>query len=106
MVQIMDINALEKMLARGQDSAMLRLTLGKAYTRSGEKDTAVHHLREAVRLDPDYSAAWKELGRVLAKTGCDEEALKTYRQGLEVAERRGDMQVVRELKVFIRRLER
>lgn len=85
---------------------MLRLTLGNAYLREGEQETALHHLREAVRLDPDYSAAWKGLGRLLAETGGREEALEIYRRGLEVAERQGDMQVVRELKVFIRRLER
>lgn len=102
----MDIDALEKMLARGQDSAMLRLTLGNAYQCRGERETALRHLREAVRLDPNYSAAWKGLGRLLAETGRHEEALETYRRGLAVAERQGDMQVVRELRVFIRRLER
>lgn len=101
----MDIDALEKLLERGQDSAMLRLALGNAYQRRGERETAMRHLREAVRLDPDYSAAWKGLGRLLAEAGCCEEALETYRRGLEVAERRGDMQVVRELQVFIRRLK-
>ncbi|MDN5869685.1 MAG: tetratricopeptide repeat protein [Nitrococcus sp.] len=102
----MDIDALEKMLARGQDNALLRLTLGNAYMRRGEREIALDHLRQAVRLDPDYSAAWKALGRALADSGCREEALEAYRRGLEVAERRGDMQVVRELRVFIRRLER
>ncbi len=102
----MDIDALEKMLTSGQNSAMLRLTLGNAYLRRGDRETALHHFREAVRLDPNYSAAWKGLGRLLAETGCHEEALETYRRGLAVAEHRGDMQVVRELKVFIRRLER
>lgn len=85
---------------------MLRLTLGNAYMRNGEQETALRHLREAVRLDPDYSAAWKGLGRALVEADRPQEALQTYRQGLEVAERHGDMQIVRELKVFIRRLER
>jgi Tfp pilus assembly protein PilF len=102
----MDISALEKMLSRGQDSSMLRLTLGNAYHRQGESAAAIEHLREAVRLDPDYSAAWKTLGRCLNDTGQRDEALDAYRRGLEAAERRGDMQVVRELKVFIRRLEK
>lgn len=103
---VMDIKALEAMLARGQDSAMLRFTLGNAYAKEGETEAAVAHLREAVRLDPEYSAAWKALGRVLAKDGQTDEALTVYRHALEVAERRGDMQVVRELRVFIRRLAR
>lgn len=102
----MDINALESMLARGQDSPMLRFTLGNAHAKEGETAVAIEHLREAVRLDPDYSAAWKALGRVLAKDNQTEEALRVYRHALGVAEHRGDMQVVRELRVFIRRLER
>lgn len=101
----MNIEALEKMIARGQDSAMLRLTLGHAYAKQGQPETAIEHLRQAVTLDPGYSAAWRALGRLQLRQGERDAALETFRQGLAAARERGDMQIVRELEVRVRRLE-
>ncbi len=102
----MNIDALEKMLARGQDGAMLRFTLGNAYTKAGRHEQAVAHLAEAVRQDPTYSAAWQALGRAREAAGDPDGALETYRHGPEAARRQGDMQIVRVLEVFIRRMEK
>lgn len=56
------IDALLRMLDRGQDSALLRFSLGNEYRAAGRHDEAITHLQQAVRLDPGYSAAWKLLG--------------------------------------------
>ncbi|MBA1147958.1 tetratricopeptide repeat protein [Ectothiorhodospiraceae bacterium WFHF3C12] len=102
----MDIDALEAMLDRGQDGAMLRLTLGRAYRERGEMELAERHLGEAVRQKPDYAAAWKSLAQCQEAAGRDREALASYRGGLESARANGDMQLVKEMEVFSRRLER
>lgn len=102
----MDINALEAMIARGQDSAMLRLTLGRAYRAAGELAVAERHLAEAVRQQPDYAAAWKSLAQCQQAASRDAEARESFRQGLEAARANGDMQLVREMEVFLRRLDR
>ena len=47
------IKNLEAMLAAGQDSAMLRYTLGSAYLKDGELNNAIAHLHEAVKLSSD-----------------------------------------------------
>jgi hypothetical protein len=46
------------------------------------------------------------LGMALADAGILNEALDTYRRGIEVAQRRGDQQAVKEMTVFARRLEK
>jgi predicted Zn-dependent protease len=56
------IERLEKLLAAGKDSPMLRFGLGDAYLKANAARTAVDHLRRAVEQDPKYSAAWKLLG--------------------------------------------
>lgn len=94
------------MLEQGQDNAMLRFTLGNQYLDRNAPETAVGHLAAAVRHDPDYSAAWKLYGKALVAAGREEEAMDAYRRGVEVAERRGDMQAVKEMKVFLKRLEK
>ncbi len=102
----MDIEALERMLARGQDSPMLRFTLGNACRKEGRLEDAIGHFTAAVGQDPAYSPAWQALGRAQEKAGDREAALATYRQGLAAARDKGDMQVVRAQEVFVRRLER
>ena len=52
------IDNLETMRARGQDSALLRYSLGNEYLKAERIDVALEHLAEAVRMDPCYSAAW------------------------------------------------
>jgi len=97
---------LEKLLAAGKDSALLRFSLGNEYLKAGDARTAAEHLRRAVELNPDYSAAWKLLGQALTRSDRLEEALAAFRRGIDVAERNGDKQAAREMAVFARRLEK
>ena len=94
------------MLASGRDGALLRFSLGNEYLKAGRAAEAVTHLRRAVELDAGYTAAWKILGRALADAGRLEEALAAYREGIAVAQRKGDKQAGKEMTVFARRIEK
>lgn len=96
---------LEALLASGQDNALLRFALGSEYLKVGIPDDAIRHLAIAVTLNPDYSAAWKLLGKAQSEAGLASLAIETYRKGIDVASRAGDKQAVREMQVFLRRLE-
>jgi predicted Zn-dependent protease len=100
------IASLEKLLGGPRDSALLRFSLGGEYLKAGNAEAAATHLHEAVARDPGYSAAWKLLGKALHDTGALTEALSAYRQGIPVAEARGDKQAAREMTVFAKRIER
>lgn len=95
-----------KMLAAGRDNALLRFSLGSEYLKAGDHARAAAHLRAAVQQDPAYSAAWKLLGRALDESGQAQDALAAYRQGISVAESRGDKQAAKEMTVFARRIEK
>jgi len=94
------------MLVAGRDNALLRFSLGNAYLGAGEPAQAVPHLQKAVEHDPNYSAAWKLLGRALNEAGDAKAALEAYRQGIAVAEKKGDIQAAKEMTVFARRIEK
>ena len=97
---------LEKMLAAGKDSALLRFSLGNEYIKLGQAQTAIGHLRQALQLDPSYSAAWKALGKALSDAGQAGAALEAYHSGIAVAEKKGDKQAAKEMQVFAKRLEK
>ncbi|MBA3563678.1 MAG: tetratricopeptide repeat protein [Gammaproteobacteria bacterium] len=100
------IETFEAMLARGQDSALLRFSLGGEYLKHGDAERAMPHLQSAVEQDPAYSAAWKLLGKSATEAGRTVEAVDAYRRGIEVAEAKGDRQAAKEMRVFLRRLEK
>ncbi|MFD2754156.1 tetratricopeptide repeat protein [Comamonas terrae] len=100
------IRNFEALLAQGKDSALLRYTLGKAYLDQEQAENARSHLQQATALDPDYSVAWKLLGKAELALGDTVAARRAWQQGLACAHARGDAQVVKELQVFLRRLDK
>ena len=97
------IENLHGMLDRGVDSALLRYSLGNEFLKAGDAKAAIAHLREALRFDQEYSAAWKLLGKALASIGNHGEAIDVLDKGIEIAERRGDVQAAKEMGVFLKR---
>ena len=95
-----------QLIGTPRDGALLRFSLGNEYLKAGDAEKAALHLHEAVARDPNYSAAWKLLGRALVDAGRPAEALAAYERGIEVAEARGDKQAAKEMSVFARRLQR
>ena len=74
--------------------------------KAGDPYAACHHLVRALEHDPEYSAAWKLYGTALADSDRNAEALEAYRRGIEVAEKKGDKQAAKEMRVFMGRIER
>ncbi len=97
---------LEAMLASGKETALLRYTLGKNYFDAQQYAIAREHLVRAVELDGQYSVAWKFLGRAALESGDRNAARDAWTRGMACAEAKGDAQVVKELTVFLRRLDK
>jgi hypothetical protein len=87
------IARLRAQLGGPRDGALLRFSLGTA-------------LREAIAFDAGYSAAWKALGQALDKSGDSAAAIAAYERGIGIAHQRGDVQVEKEMTVFLRRLQK
>jgi Tfp pilus assembly protein PilF len=96
----------EKMLAAGRDGALLRFSLGNEHLKAGDAARAAEHLAKAVALDANYTAAWKLYGKALTAAGRADDAIAAYRQGIAVADAKGDKQAEKEMQVFLRRLTR
>ena len=94
------------MLDGGRDDALLRFSLGSALLAEQRADEALVHLQAAVAHDPGYSAAWKLLGKALFAAGNGDAAAAAYRAGIAAAEKKGDQQAMKEMQVFLRRLQK
>ena len=102
----MSTEALEKMLAKGMDNALLRFGLGKAHLDGGDAAQAAEHLQRCVEFDPTYSAAWKLLGKALQAKGNADGARQAWQQGIVAAQAKGDKQAEKEMTVFMRKLDK
>lgn len=100
------IENFEAMIARGQDTVLLRYGLGNEYLKAGEPARAVEHLELALAKDPGYSAAWKLYGKALTELGRIETAIAAFDNGIEIAESKGDVQAAKEMRVFRKRAEK
>jgi predicted Zn-dependent protease len=98
------IARLETLQAKDPENALLRFSLGNAYLGAARYADAAVQFAEAVRLDPNYAAAWKLLGKALTETGDTAGAADAYRRGIATAEASGHIQAAKEMKVFLKRL--
>jgi predicted Zn-dependent protease len=100
------IASLEAMLEGGRDDSLLRFSLGNALLSEQRAEEAVVHLLMAVKHDAGFSAAWKLLGKAQLAAGNKGAAADAYRAGIAAAEKKGDLQAMKEMQVFLRRVEK
>lgn len=95
-----------RLLDRDPDNPMVLYSLGSELFKEKSYSEARGYLERAVANKPDYSVAYRMLGRTLYELREDEEARRTFEKGREVALSNGDLQTVKEIDVFMRRLEK
>ena len=100
-----NIENLLSLLENGNDTALLRYSLGNEYLKINDLENAIEHLSTAINLNQSYSAAWKLYAKALAENNQIKEAIEAYEKGIKIAEENGDKQAVKEMQVFLKRLQ-
>jgi uncharacterized protein HemY len=95
-----------KLLDKDPDNPMILCSLGIELFKEGRYPEAREHLRRAIENKPDYSVAYRMLGRTHFELHENTEARRVFTKGKDVAQKNGDLQTVREIEVFLRRLEK
>ena len=95
-----------KLLEKDPENPMILFSLGNELFKEGEYGEARTHLQRAIENKPDYSVAYRTLGRAHYELHEDAEARRIFTEGRKVAEKNGDLQTVREIDVFLRRLKK
>lgn len=84
---------------------MLWFGLGRALLDLSRAEQAVEAFEHATRIDPEYTAAFRDLGRAHLENGDGCEAARVFAHAIALAEKTGDLQTGREIHVFLRRAE-
>jgi len=88
------------------EDAIATMGLGTAYMQLERYADAIPHLTTAARVQPDYSAAYLNLGKCHEFSQQPEAAAAAYRAGIEAAGRKGDLMPMREMERRLKALER
>lgn len=83
------IEVFEAMLKEQPDEAMIWYGLASEYNKLERWGDAANALRNVVRCNPDYTAAFQMLGTALLNQGERDEARRVWTEGIEVATRTG-----------------
>jgi tetratricopeptide (TPR) repeat protein len=67
-----------------EDNEFAHHTYGNILSEAGEDEEALRHFREALRVDPRFFRARRDLASLLSKLGRKEEALEVYRRAREI----------------------
>src|SRR5215204_1577647 len=95
-----------KLLQRDRKNPMVLYSLGNELFKEGRYGEARDLLQRAVANKPDYSVAYRMLGRAHYELHENGEARNIFLKGREVAQNNGDLQTVKEIDVFLRRLQK
>ncbi|MBA2534792.1 MAG: tetratricopeptide repeat protein [Rubrobacter sp.] len=95
-----------KLLDRDPSNPMVLYSLGNELFKEGHFVEARDRLQLAVENKPDYSVAYRMLGRAHYELHENAEARDVFLKGKEVAQENGDLQTVKEIDVFLRRLHK
>lgn len=85
---------------------MILYSLGAELFKEKNYPEAREYLERAVENKPDYSVAYRTLGRTLFEMREDDDARRVFEKGREIAQANGDLQTVKEIGVFSGRLEK
>ena len=72
-----------KDLKEDENKALVYNALGFAYAAQEQYDLAIRQYKEALKLTPDYTTAWSNLGFSYEKKGLDAAALEAYQEVLQ-----------------------
>ena len=99
------IDVLKEGIRAEPDDPVGYYVLGMEYAKLHRHLDAIGAFEKALRLLPDYTAAFRELGKSLRDAGRRREAEEMWGKGVVVAQQRGDTQTLKEMLVLLKRMK-
>jgi tetratricopeptide (TPR) repeat protein len=95
------IEALLDFLKEDPADAFSRYALALEYMKAGDSDKGRDQLQQLLEAQPEYLAAYYQLGKILEEKGEVKEAIEIFEKGKTVALKQGNMHTFKELNAAI-----
>ncbi len=95
------LETLRDFVAANPNDSFVRYGLAQEYLKLDQVEKAIAEFQELLRLNPNYVAAYYHAGQALQKLGRTEDARRIYSQGIEAADRAGDLHAKSELQAAL-----
>lgn len=92
------LKALKAFYEEDPGDPFTRFALAQEYLKRGRTTEALHFFEQLVADDPDYVGTYYHLGKLYEALERNEEAKRTYRRGIEIAQRKRDAHARAELQ--------
>lgn len=99
------IAQLQALLDQDPNDEVALFGLGKAYLKVKNYEEAINALERCIQVKPDYSAAYQALAVALYKAGHIDRSRQIGRNGIDVANAKGDLMVTKQLQHFLGQIE-
>lgn len=97
----MNNNRLQKLLEfikQEPDDPFLKYALAIEYLKLDDQETALSYFEDLVSSHPDYTGTYYHLGKLYETLGRKDDAVKTYRDGMQHAKKARDNHAFAELQ--------
>lgn len=95
------IEALTEMLSHDPANAFARYGLAIEYSNIGQLEQAIAEFQRLLTAHPDYTAGYFMAAQTLAKCNRQDDAVKMLREGIAVAEKKGDTHAHSEMQAML-----
>lgn len=92
---------LEAMLETNPRDSFLLYGLAMEHLKEGNSEEGILRLKIVTEIDPDYTAAFFQLGQVLSQAGATDEARTWLEQGIAAARKTGDAHAASEMEQYL-----
>lgn len=99
------LRQLQQMLERSPQDTFLLYGIAMEHKKAGDAAPALEYFERVIQLDPGYCYAYHQRGLLHEATGDVEAARRSYRQGVEAAQRKGDAHAQGEIQAALDMLD-
>jgi tetratricopeptide (TPR) repeat protein len=94
----------QQVLEIDQEDTLANYGIGSIAVEKKHWDKAVAHLEKVLVVDPNYSVAYLALGKAYKAQGHKEKAISTWKEGMIIAAKKGDLMPANQMQVELQNL--
>jgi tetratricopeptide (TPR) repeat protein len=99
------LHYLTQLLESSPNDAFVLFAVAKEHESTGNDEQALHFYRRLATADPDYVGLYYHLGKLYERQQKPQEAILTYKKGIEISRNAQDRHAMSELQGALLNLE-